>query len=325
MGIRSTKAIQTFFDDFFRTGTDALREGGAALDPTEYVFFGDTGTTTAGSLTGLGDYSSIKVAGTGAGGSGDTVGYAAGAGGGAASNVVGEAFSVPGNGITSIYYEVGGTDGEDTFVQINGPGGTDLIRFSGGTPGASGGGAGGTATGGGTNCVAGTAGASNASRYNAGPPAVANPNGCAGGGGAGGGVNNGQPGTVGGTGGASALTATVITTNSSGPAPTTWSISSGPNAGGAGGYGSTAGNTNGTNAGDALWAQGGGGAGVQASPLGGNHGAGGAGAGVKWVDPSDSTNNGKLFGGGGGNYGAPQPSEPTDAQGGKGFLIIQLS
>ena len=43
-----------------------------------------------------------------------------GGGGGAASNLEGNTFPIPGNSITSIYYSVGGSNGADTFIKING-------------------------------------------------------------------------------------------------------------------------------------------------------------------------------------------------------------
>lgn len=300
--------------------------------PLEYVFFGGTGTPTTGTLSNLSGYTTIKVAGVGAGGDGNpsTPGGCCpgrGAGGGAAANIRGNSFPVPGNGITSIYYQVGGSNGADTFIQINGPGGTDLIRFRGGSPNSGDvGGAGGPATGGGTNCVSGGGGASGAARYGTGPAAGGVTNAAAGGGGAGGAVDNFQPGTTGGAGGPSNFTPiapAVITTAFFGPAPTTWSIGpAGPHAGGAGGYGSTSNTTNGTNAGDVSWAEGGGGAGIYTPPLSGAPGAGGAGAGIRWTDPSDPTNNGKFFGGGGGGLAG---NVLEDGRGGKGFLIIQLT
>ena len=296
----------------------------------EYVFFGGTESSTTGTLSDLSSFTTIKVAGVGAGGNGSpnhpgSCCPGRGAGGGAAANLIGNSFPISDNGITSIYYEVGGSDGQDTFIQINGPGGTDLIRFHGGSPNPNQtGGAGGPASGGGPNCVAGGAGAPGAGRYGSGPPASPVTNAAAGGGGAGGAVNDGQPGTVGGTGGSSDFTpiaSQIITTIFS---SRTWSIGpAGPHAGGGGGYGSTANTTNGIDAGDVSWAEGGGGGGVFAPGGSGNPGAGGAGAGIRWTDPSDPTNNGKFFGGGGGAKG--NFNNPEDGRGGKGFLIIQLT
>ena len=309
------------------------RGAGDVLSPTEYVFFGGTGSSTTGTLSDLSGYTTIMVAGVGSGGDGNPSHPGAccpgrGGGGGGAANIRGNSFPVPGNGITSIYYQVGGSNGADTFIQINGPGGTDLIRFRGGTPNTGDvAGSGGPATGGGPNCVAGGNAAAGVGRYSNGSSAPAATNAAAGGGGSGGAVNNGQPGTTGGSGGPSNFTPiapTIITTTAIGPAPTTWSIGpAGPHAGGGGGYGSTSGTTNGTDAGDKSWAEGGGGAGVPAGPGSGNLGSGGAGAGILWADPSDPTNNGKFFGGGGGAIGAS--NNPIDGRGGKGFLIVQLT
>lgn len=307
----------------------------AGIIPKEYVFFGTTGSSTTGTLLNLSGYTTITVAGVGAGGDGNPTSPGAccpgrGGGGGAAANIRGNSFPVPGNGITSIYYSVGGSNGADTFIQINGPGGTDLIRFRGGSPNTGQtAGSGGPNVGGGPNCVSGGAGGGGGARYAGGGPAGGVTNACAGGGGSGGAVDNGQPGTTGGSGGPSNFTPiapTVVTTTAFGPAPTTWSIGpAGPHAGGGGGYGSTAGTTNGTNAGDVSWAEGGGGGGAPASPGSGELGSGGAGAGIRWTDPSDPTNNGKFFGGGGGALGATSLLNPLDGKGGKGFLIIQLS
>jgi len=301
--------------------------------PKEYVFFGTTGSSTTGTLPDLSGYTTIKVSGVGAGGDGNPSHPGGccpgrGGGGGAAANIRGDSFPVPGNGITSIYYSVGGSNGADTFIQINGPGGTDLIRFRGGSPNTGEtAGPGGPSTGGGPNCVSGSPGGAGAPRFSNGNPAPGATNACGGGGGSGGAVDNGQPGTTGGSGGPSNFTPiapNVITTTAFGPAPTTWSIGpAGPHAGGGGGYGSTAGTSNGTDAGDVSWTEGGGGAGYPIGPGSGAPGSGGAGAGIRWTDPSDPINNGKFFGGGGGGIGGS--INPVDGYGGKGFLIIQLS
>jgi hypothetical protein len=305
-----------------------------AAEPAEYVIFGGDSAPTTGTLTDLSGYTTIKIGGVAAGGNG-TPNHpggccpGTGAGGGGAANIRGNSFPVPGNSISSIYYEVGGTGTSgDTYVKINGPSGTDLIRFVAGSPNPNQtAGAGGPSAGGGPNCIAGSPGAPGADRYGNGPAAgPSSDGGTAGGGGSGGAVDNFRPGTTGGSGGSSSFSfsaPTLMTTIGTGPAPTTWSIGpGGPHAGGGGGYGSTSNTTNGTNAGSVLWAEGGGGSGVYAPPGSGNPGSGGAGAGIRWNDPSNPTNNGKFFGGGGGGLGSSV--NPQNGKGGKGFLIIQL-
>ena len=307
-----------------------------AITSQEYVLFGGNLTNTTGTLSNLSGYANIKVAGVGAGGDGSVAFPGAccpgtAGGGGAAANIRGNSFPIPGNSISSIYYQVGGTGtSSDTFVQINGPGGTDLIRFRAGGAGSTGGaGAGGAATGGGPNCIAGSPGGGIAARFSNGQAGTPSTGACGGGGGAGGAIDNGQPGTFGGTGGSSnfgPIAPAVIATIGTGPAPTTWSIGPSSVSGGTGGYGSTAGTCNGYPGTAVEWAYGGDSAGCM-PPGSGGYGAGGAGAGIRWTDPSDPTNNGKAFGGGGGGVGSslnPVP-HPTFQRGGKGFLIIQLT
>lgn len=311
------------------------RQTFTSITPAEYVIFGGDLVSTTGTLTNLSGYANIRVAGVGAGGDGSVTfpgGCCPGTagGGGAAANIRGNTFPIAGNSISSIYYQVGGNGtSADTFIQINGPGGADLIRFRAGTPGTTAGaGSGGPAAGGGPNCIAGSPGGGIAGRFSNGIAGSPSTGACAGGGGAGGAVDNGQPGTLGGPGGNSdfgPIAPQVITRLGVGPAPNTWSIGPSSLSGGAGGRGSTAGTSNGTNGGDVLWAYGGNCASFM-PPGSGGYGAGGAGAGIRWTDPSNPTHNGRAFGGGGGGVGnsaVPLPS-PTFQRGGRGFLIIQL-
>lgn len=304
-------------------------------DPLEYVFASVSPSPQTGTIADIGNFESIKIAGGGGGGiSGTTqtspvptIWNGGGAGAGATTNLVGETFPIPGNGITSIYYQVAGKNsGIDTFVQINGPGGTDLIRFNAGNNGSvQTGGAAPTTTGAGPNAVAGTAGRTGGNRQAGEPPgADAATNGAAGGGGGGGLTNDNQPGINGGDGGPSSFpnAPNFITTLGIGPGPGTWSIPGASITGGIGGVGPPpyGGGVQGEDIGTAEAGNTPPGAGEV-----GLGGGGGAGAGIGWSDPSDPSVDGTRFCGGGGGPGSGSLPIGDTGDGGAGFLIIQLT
>ena len=287
----------------------------------EYVLFGGT----SGTIVVPSSISSIKIAGCGGGVNGNLQGpgqpeYGGGnGGGGAASNIIGNSF--PKSGVTSLYYFVG-SSGQDSYVQSNGPGGTDIIRLRTGS-----GTSGGPVTGGGPNAIAGGSGGLYGIRdVRNGSPGTSSPSssGCGGGGGGGtiftpGDSGLGGPGGAGGafTGNPNALTSLV---NHSGPAPNTWSFNISP-------VSTSPAPSSATTQGQSFaYAYGGRSASGTPNPgaVGGK--GGGAGVGIKYIDPT-SIENGNYFGGGGGGdgylYTAELPS--TNArQGGKGILVIQL-
>ena len=293
---------------------------------SEFVLFGGSGgTATTGTIAVPGAITQIVVAGTGAGGAGGST--ITRAGGGAASNVRGNTF--PASGITSLYYSVAGdapsgTNGGDTFLKINGAGGSDLIRLVGGQSGNNPG-AGGPAVGGGPNAVAGGNGAPSTPRYSTGSPGgtAPQPFGCGGGGGGGGDHNNGVPGYSGGSGGPSNTTpisGSLLTRKGVGPAPNTWSFFTGTNPGGGGG-GPGPGSVGAVAPNGGSVAYSGGGIGGTTNGFTGSGGGGGAGAGIRFDDPSDPTNNTRSFGGGGGATGV---LGNTGGAGGRGILVVQL-
>jgi len=275
--------------------------GGGGSFPTpvnqEYILIGNRGLNVSGQFRGLSEYTSVKIAGCGAGGSwgpGGSSSGGKGGGGGACTNIEGVSFPVSGNSIESIYYEVGSTDGNDSFVQINGTGfggsgGTDLIRFRGGSPSpGDAGGAGGPTSGAGAGALAGAAGGAGAARFQSGSPGGSNANGCAGGGGYGGAGDQEAAAGLGAPGGSSGLTTPLvsrITSNNAGPAPNSWNF-------GGGGSGSSA-----------------------------NGRESGSGAGIRITDPGTAGFDSTCYGGGGGWQPLP---DAGSSHGGKGFLIIQL-
>ncbi len=327
--------------------------GGAAAYMLEYVILGnEPGYNTQDTITIPTDYSytTVKVAGCGGGGYGGRSIEGGGGGGGSAGNIIGDEFPIPGLSITSLYYKIGyGGDGSnpvanDAYVKINGPSGTDLIRFTAGGDGEGvNEGVGGPATGAGPSN--GRAGGDGGWAWYDGKDPVPTKNGgpalaCAGGGGGGGGSPGPtgpqpphRPGAVGGyvpntpapegTGAAiQSLGALSI-----GPAPQTWSIpQDGPGGqgwgGGSGGqgyprpanppgYGGSGNDGAGyAGGGESQWGGGGG---------------GGGGAGIYFAEPDPTSplrpHHEKGFGGGagggGGYYG-------YGGGGGRGMLIIQI-
>ena len=157
------------------------------------------------------------------------------------------------------------------------------------------------------NCVPGGNGANGGDRYNNGNTGASKSGGCAGGGGNGGAViwttrNNWWYWC------ASSAPGTMSTKDRSTKSPhcstNNVELVDGSHSGGGGGYDRHQ-YTNGTNAGDKAWAQGGGG-GASLLPRKWQFRCC-AGAGQLWNDPSDPTNHNKFFGGGGGAIGATGP------------------
>ena len=330
--------------------------GGAGAYMLEYVILGnEPGYNTQDTITIPTDYAytTVKVAGCGGGGYGGRSIEGGGGGGGSAGNIVGDEFPIPGLSITSLYYKIGyGGDGSnpvanDAYVKINGPSGTDLIRFTAGGDGEGAEeGAGGPATGAGPSN--GKAGGDGGWAWYDGKDPTPTKNGgpayaCAGGGGGGGGSpgpTGPQPphvaGAVGGyvpTAPATYGTAGAIESLgalSLGPAPQTWTIpqdgpqgapqpgwgggSPGqayPRPGNPPGYGGAGNRGNGyAGGGESQWGGGGG---------------GGGGAGIYFMEPEPTSplrpHHEKGFGGGGGGGGG---FYGYGGGGGRGMLIIQI-
>jgi hypothetical protein len=278
------------------TGTEWSSVGGGQTAPpvdTEVIAFGDYGSapdSVTGLLINLNKYTSIKIAGCGGG-----------SGGGAAANVVGDSFPIPGLSIDKIWWSVAAGQGQDTYVQINGDqidgrGGTDLIRFRGAS-----GATGGPSADGGPNCVAGgNAGTPGQTTSAAGSNGQSVINGCGGCGGSGAGgredpENENQPGGPGGTGGSCSIPSAtnVIIRQGNGP---NYAIPKQSNPGG------------------------GGSSDVPPSGWTGRGGYGGYGGGIPISNPARPTTSGEY----GNGVGAITNPGAAGGQDGRGFIIIQL-